>query len=69
MTEADHVAYFRQRAAAERELAANAPDDYIARIHTTLAERYDELIKEPSRRDVLKIVRDSPAPGVSWNAS
>lgn len=68
MTEADHAAYFRQRAAAERELAENAPEAYIARIHTAMAERYEELIEEPGLRDELKIVRESPASGVNWNA-
>lgn len=38
--------YYAARAAAERALAAAADDPMIARIHSELATRYDELSRE-----------------------
>lgn len=38
--------YFRDRAAAERALAAAANHPVVAAVHGELAERYDALVKE-----------------------
>lgn len=59
MSEAEHVDYFRQRAAAERELAREAPDQYIAEIHFAMADAYERLIDAPEDRDILQIVSDT----------
>ena len=62
MAEIDHVAYFRARAAAERELARAAPQPYIANIHSQMAERYDALCDHPQDRNVLHLVSEAPRP-------
>ena len=40
----DQIAYYRLREATERLLAANAPSEGVARIHTELADRYAKII-------------------------
>ena len=62
MAEIDHVAYFRARTAAERELARTAPQPYIANIHSQMAERYDALCDHPQHRNVLHLVTEAPRP-------
>jgi hypothetical protein len=42
--------YYRQRADAERLLAASAPRQDIAEIHEELARQYDELVANPKLR-------------------
>jgi hypothetical protein len=45
--------YFRQRAAAEREMAQHAASPDIAAIHEQLAREYDSLAGKPEARGVL----------------
>ena len=45
--------YFRQRAREERERAATAPSPIIAEVHLALAEKYEELIAKPAKREAL----------------
>ena len=40
----EQIAYYRLREATERLLAANAPSEGVARIHTELADRYAKII-------------------------
>ena len=44
------TAYYRERAAAERELAAKAARRDIAEIHEELARQYDALVANPGLR-------------------
>ena len=62
MSEAEHVEYFRRRAAAERELAETAPDTKISKLHSDMAAYYDTLIRHPERRHELNIVIDHGGP-------
>ena len=43
MTELDRKGYYSERARAERQRAAETQDAMIARIHSDLAARYEEL--------------------------
>lgn len=43
MTELNNEAYYRRRAQHSRQLAENAADSAIARIHSEMAERYEQL--------------------------
>jgi hypothetical protein len=43
----DHVNYFQNCADVERELASIAPAEYIARIHSVMADLYDALAHHP----------------------
>jgi hypothetical protein len=43
MTELNNNEYYRRRAEHSRELAENAANPNIARIHLEMAARYDEL--------------------------
>lgn len=52
----DDLAYFRQRAAVERERAKASGSADIAEIHEELARLYDALIEHESLRPTLHIV-------------
>ena len=52
----DDLAYYRQRAAAERERAKASSSADIAEIHEELARLYDALIAHESLRPKLHIV-------------
>ena len=45
--------YYRQRAQQERERAQTATDPIVAEVHRALAERYEELTKQPEIRVAL----------------
>jgi hypothetical protein len=59
MSEAEDLAYFRARAAQERELARSSRDPLIAGIHTQMAECYDDLVKRPRKRRALQNVAEA----------
>ena len=46
MTNDADQGYFRQRAAQEREIAARSEDTAARRVHSDLAERYDDLVRD-----------------------
>ena len=50
------VAYYRERAAAERRLAAASENPHVAAIHEELARRYEELAKKVHLPPTLRIV-------------
>jgi hypothetical protein len=53
----DELAYYRNRAHIERELAARSTNSHVAEIHTKLADLYDKLVAiEGGRRGTLSIV-------------
>jgi hypothetical protein len=52
----DDVAYYRQRAEREREMANVASRADIAEIHLELARAYEALIEHKSLRPKLSIV-------------
>lgn len=54
----DDVAYFRSRAAAEREAAKDAEQAEIAEIHRELARLYDALVEHEPLRPILMIKTD-----------
>jgi hypothetical protein len=54
----DHVTYFQTCADVERELASIAPAEYIARIHSLMADLYDALAHHPEGADKLQGVAD-----------
>ncbi len=58
MPDTDHVSYFQSCADVERELATIAPAEYIARIHSLMADVYDALAHDPERADELQGVAD-----------
>jgi hypothetical protein len=50
--------YFRNRANAERELAARASTPAVAAIHTSLARGYDELVRREQRpRPIIRPIQ------------
>ena len=49
------VEYFRQRAAAERELASQSDRANVAAIHDELARQYDALVNRAELRPTLRI--------------
>ena len=53
---AENIDYFRQRAAAERDMARNAASPEIAAIHEELARGYDSLAKQAEPERVLRAV-------------
>lgn len=64
----DDLAYYRQRAAAEREAAKSSSNVEIAEIHQELARLYDALVEHeelrpnrPPARPTLHIVRPKVA--------
>jgi hypothetical protein len=59
------VEYYRQRAAAERELARASDRANVAEIHEELARLYDALVDQESLRPTLRIpafTRSAPTP-------
>ena len=56
----DEVAYFRSRAAAEREAAKDASRAEIAEIHQELARLYDALIENEHLRPVRMDIGEDP---------
>ena len=52
MTELDRKGYYSERARAERQRAAETQDAMIARIHSDLAARYEELAASEDGDDV-----------------
>ena len=55
MSRDDDVAYFRSRAAAEREAAKDSGRSEIAEIHEELARHYDALVENEGLRPTLRI--------------
>ena len=49
------VEYYRQRAAAERELAKASDRANVAEIHEELARLYDALVEQEGLRPTLRI--------------
>ena len=49
------VGYYRQRAAAERELAKDADRANVAAIHEELARQYEALVNRAELRPTLRI--------------
>jgi hypothetical protein len=49
------VEYYRERAAAERELAKASDRANVAEIHEELARLYDALVEQESLRPTLRI--------------
>ena len=49
------VEYFRQRAAAERELASQSERANVAAIHDELARQYEALVNRAELRPTLRI--------------
>jgi hypothetical protein len=58
MPEAEHIEYYRRRAATEHELAATAPNKNISQLHSEMAAYYEKLVLQPERRNKLNIVID-----------
>lgn len=50
------VAYYRERVAAERRLAAASENPRVATIHEELARRYQALLEKVHLRPTLSIV-------------
>lgn len=50
------VAYYRERAAAERRLAEASENADVAAIHEELAAQYEALVKKVTLRPTLRIV-------------
>jgi hypothetical protein len=62
MVDADDIAYFTARAAAERALSEASDNQEAALVHLKLAERYERLAARPAgQRPTLHIV--APRPG------
>ncbi len=61
MNQPNYQDYYISRAAASRSLAQRAADPMIAAIHAELADRYDVLVAQTSRRpdDQIMIVQTS----------
>ena len=57
----EDIAYYRQRAMRERELAKTSSNAEIAEIHEELARLYDALIEHESLRPVLALKFPSAA--------
>jgi len=66
MSESD-VEYFRKRAAAERQLSADARDPTAAMIHSRLAARYEHLVAAGSTIEAptLYVVTAQARPGAA----
>ena len=61
MVDADDIAYFTARAAAERALSEASDDEAAALVHLKLAERYERLATRPAdARPRLHIVAPQP---------
>lgn len=58
------VAYYKERAATERRLAAESARADVAAIHEELARQYEALVEQASLRPTLRIVvpTEHPAP-------
>ena len=50
------VAYYKERAATERRLAAASDNADVAAIHEELARQYEALVERPDLRPTLRIV-------------
>jgi hypothetical protein len=50
------VAYYKERAAAERKLAAASENEDVAAIHEELARQYEALVEQADLRPTLRIV-------------
>lgn len=50
------VAYYKERAATERRLAAASDNEDVAAIHAELARQYEALVERPNLRPTLRIV-------------
>ena len=50
------VAYYRERAATERRLAAASENEDVAAIHEELARQYEALVEQADLRPTLRIV-------------
>lgn len=56
------VYYYRERAAAERRLAADSENEVVAAIHEELARRYEALVGQADLRPTLRIVVPTERP-------
>jgi hypothetical protein len=52
----EDAAYYNERAAAERRLAAMSENEEVAAIHEELARQYDALVAQAELRPTLRIV-------------
>jgi hypothetical protein len=50
------IAYYKERAAAERRLAAASENADVAAIHEELARQYEALVEQADLRPTLRIV-------------
>lgn len=50
-----NVDYYRERAAAERELAAASENEEVAAIHEAFAREYEALVEQADLRPILRI--------------
>lgn len=50
-----NVDYYRERAAAERELAAASENEEVAAIHEEFARQYEALVEQADLRPTLRI--------------
>ena len=57
----EDAAYYSERAAAERRLAAMSENEDVAAIHEELARQYDALVAQAELRPTLRIVVGEPA--------
>jgi hypothetical protein len=49
------LAYYQERAEAERELAAASENEDVAAIHEEFARRYEALMEQPVLRPILRL--------------
>lgn len=56
----DDIAYYRERAATERNRASTAPTDDIAAAHRKLAVMYDNLLKRLERAQTAQDLEPLP---------
>jgi hypothetical protein len=56
------VSYYRERAAAERRLAAASENEDVAAIHEELARQYEALVEQADLRPTLRIVVPTERP-------
>jgi hypothetical protein len=52
----EDLAYFRERASIERELAKSAPDNLFATLHLELAARYEALVAKEELKPKLRLI-------------
>jgi hypothetical protein len=50
------LAYYKERAASERKLAAECKNEDVAAIHEELARQYEALVERADLRPILRIV-------------